>query len=109
MNFSEYQSLTDETAIYPTIGHPVIYPALGLANEAGEVLGKIKKLFRDMDGIITSDEQQAIGKELGDVLWYVAQVASELQLNLSIIAEENLAKLKSRKERGVLKGSGDNR
>lgn len=108
MQFSQYQQQTKSTAIYPAIGHRVTYPALGLANEAGEVLGKIKKVFRDKDGNFDSAKDD-ISKELGDVLWYIAQVANELDINLDDVAQANIDKLFSRKERGVLQGSGDNR
>ena len=109
ITFDEYQSKTVETAIYPKIGHHVIYPTLGLADEAGEVAGKIKKIFRDNDGHFDDDRVNAISKELGDVLWYLSQVATELGLSLGEIASENLEKLSDRKKRNVLKGDGDNR
>jgi len=109
LKFCEYQEKAKETALYPKIGHGVIYPALGLANEAGEVLGKIKKAFRDDGGEFTEERLADISGELGDVLWYLAQVATELGLNLCNIADENIIKLLSRKERGKIKGEGDNR
>ena len=86
------------------------YPALGLAGEAGEVVEKIKKLMRDTDAKILTDEQKfEIAKELGDVLWYVANLAADLEFGLEEIAEMNVLKLRGRQERDVLKGSGDNR
>ncbi len=109
MNFSEYQEKARATAKYPVIGHGVIYPTLGLANEAGEVAGKIKKIFRDKDGVIGSAEKDALKAELGDVLWYISQVASELELSLNEIAEANVAKLLDRQARGKIQGDGDNR
>lgn len=109
MNFSDYQLKSRKTAGYPAIGHPVIYPALGLVNEAGEVAGKIKKVFRDKGGEISDETRQALKAELGDVLWYIAQVATELELSLDDIAEHNLAKLYDRLDRGTLRGEGDNR
>lgn len=109
MNFSDYQTRSRRTADYPAIGHPVIYPTLGLANEAGEVAGKIKKVFRDKDGEISEETRQALKAELGDVLWYIAQVATELSLSLDEIAEYNIAKLYDRLERGKIRGDGDNR
>jgi NTP pyrophosphatase (non-canonical NTP hydrolase) len=108
-NFDEYQRQSRKTAGYPPIGHAVIYPALGLVNEAGEVAGKIKKIFRDKDGVIGEAEREALKAELGDVLWYLAQVATELDLSLQDIAEANLAKLFDRLERGKIKGDGDYR
>lgn len=109
MNFNDYQQKSRATAQYPAIGHPVIYPALGLVNEAGEVAGKIKKIFRDKQGNISEAEREALKAELGDVLWYIAQVATELDLPLDEIAEANLAKLLDRQARGKIQGDGDNR
>ena len=109
MDLLEYQRKARQTAEYPVIGHPVIYPTLGLANEAGEVSGKIKKIFRDKDGIISSSDHDALARELGDVLWYLAQVASELGLSLDEIAAQNIEKLADRKSRGKIRGDGDNR
>jgi NTP pyrophosphatase (non-canonical NTP hydrolase) len=109
MDFETYQTKSRKTAGYPAIGHPVIYPTLGLANEAGEVAGKIKKVFRDQDGEISAETRQALKAELGDVLWYLAQVATELDLSLDEIAEHNIAKLYDRLERGKIRGDGDYR
>ncbi|MBN2386401.1 MAG: nucleoside triphosphate pyrophosphohydrolase family protein [Anaerolineales bacterium] len=109
MDFTAYQQKSRKTAVYPSIGHPVIYPVLGLANEAGEVAGKVKKIFRDKDGAIGEAERQALKGELGDVLWYVAQVCTELGLSLDEVAEHNIAKLYDRLERGKIGGDGDNR
>lgn len=109
MNLSDYQKDSKVTAIYPAIGHGVVYPALGLAGEAGEVANKIKKIFRDDNGVITAEKREQLQKELGDVLWYLSQVASELELDLDEIAAGNLQQLASRKQRGTLKGDGDNR
>ena len=109
MEFNDYQAKSRKTAKYSAIGHPVIYPTLGLVNEAGEVAGKIKKVFRDKDGQINSETRDALKAELGDVLWYLAQVATELDLTLDEIAEYNIAKLMDRLERGKIKGDGDNR
>lgn len=109
MNFNDYQTKSRKTAKYPAIGHAVIYPTLGLVNEAGEVAGKIKKVFRDKDGEINEETRSALKAELGDVLWYIAQVATELDLTLDEIAEYNIAKLLDRLERGKIRGDGDNR
>jgi NTP pyrophosphatase (non-canonical NTP hydrolase) len=109
MNFSDYQTKSRKTAKYPSIGHPVIYPTLGLTNEAGEVAGKIKKIFRDKNGLIGEAEHAALKGELGDVLWYLAQVCTELDLSLDQVAEYNIAKLYDRMERGKIGGEGDNR
>lgn len=110
--FGEYQEAIADTAIYPDhgMGSPaaLAYVGLGLG-EAGEVQGKIKKILRDDSGIITEEKRIEIAKELGDLLWYVARTAEELGYELGGIAKQNVAKLNSRMERGVLKGSGDNR
>jgi len=108
-DFDEYQKKAGETAIYPVIGAKFVYPALGLADESGEVVGKIKKIMRDDNGVVTEEKRTDIKKELGDVLWYLAQLSTELGLKLSEVAEGNVEKLTSRKDRGVLHGSGDNR
>ena len=107
MDFSEYQTKSRKTARYPVIGHAVIYPTLGLANEAGEVAGKIKKVFRDKGGVIGEAEREALQSELGDVLWYLAQTCTELELSLDEVAEHNIEKLYSRLERGKIGGEGD--
>jgi NTP pyrophosphatase (non-canonical NTP hydrolase) len=109
LTFREYQARAADTARYPNAGQNPIYPTLGLAGEAGEVCEKVKKVMRDQDGVFDEAAVAAIKKELGDVLWYVARVAAELGLDLDAVAADNLAKLASRKERGALGGSGDNR
>jgi NTP pyrophosphatase (non-canonical NTP hydrolase) len=109
VNFSDYQAKSRATAKYPVIGHAVIYPTLGLTNEAGEVAGKIKKIFRDKDGLISDADRQALQSELGDVLWYLSQTATELDLSLDEIAEHNIHKLLDRLERGKIQGDGDSR
>jgi len=96
MDFNDYQTKSRKTAGYPAIGHPVIYPTLGLVNEAGEVAGKIKKVFRDKEGQINGETREALKSELGDVLWYVTQMATELDLSLDDIAESNITKLYDR-------------
>lgn len=108
MNFNEYQELAFETAIYPNKGNNIYYPALGLG-ECGEVQGKIKKIMRDDNGIVTEEKRNAIKNELGDVLWYIAALSKELNIEMNDIAITNIEKLRSRKERNVLTGSGDNR
>ncbi len=109
MTFDEYQQKSRKTALYPNLGSNYVYPTLGLAGEAGEVAEKIKKAIRDDQGKITDQKKSEIEKELGDVLWYAAQIATELGLTLNKVAEANIEKLYSRLERGVLTGSGDNR
>jgi NTP pyrophosphatase (non-canonical NTP hydrolase) len=109
MLISEYQELSRRTATYPGAGDNIVYPTLGLAGEAGEVAEKVKKLLRDDGGVMSDDRRGALAGELGDVLWYVAQVATEAGLDLEEIAQGNLDKLLSRQQRGVLSGSGDSR
>jgi NTP pyrophosphatase (non-canonical NTP hydrolase) len=118
LTFHKYQFKAHETADYPsgTVGDAsivnrveYIYPALGLAEEAGEVAGKFAKAVRDCDGKVDDTRKEEIKKELGDVLWFVSELATCLDLPLEDIAQKNLDKLASRKERGVIHGSGDNR
>jgi NTP pyrophosphatase (non-canonical NTP hydrolase) len=103
LTFSEYQDRTSETAVYPE-ETPLQYLALGITGEAGEVAEKIKKKERDGD----LDEND-LAKELGDVMWYIAQLAEELDRDLGEIAQQNVEKLEDRKERNRISGSGDNR
>ena len=86
-----------------------LYPALGLAGEAGEVLENIKRIIRDDEGEVKEERRVLIEKELGDVLWYLAQLATEFYLNLDDVAKNNLIKLQSRLKRGKVKGDGDDR
>lgn len=106
MNFDEYQVEARKTAIYPT-QHRVIYPALGLGGESGECLEKIKKHIRDDTPI--DELREHMTKELGDVLWYVAALAGDLSISMGDVAQRNIEKLRSRQERNVITGSGDNR
>jgi NTP pyrophosphatase (non-canonical NTP hydrolase) len=105
--FNEYQKEASDTAIYSD-EIKIIYPALGLS-EAGEVQGKVKKVLRDKGGVFDEETKREIGKELGDILWYIAALARDLELSMEAIAKYNIEKLRSRKARGVLGGSGDNR
>lgn len=107
MNLNEYQQAALETAVYPE-EYRIIYPALGMNGEAGEVADKVKKVIRDY-GSFTDERKREIVKEIGDVLWYCATLANDLGYALEEVGIMNIEKLKSRKERGVLGGSGDNR
>jgi NTP pyrophosphatase (non-canonical NTP hydrolase) len=109
LTFKEYQTRAADTARYPDVGHNPVYPTLGLAGETGEVAEKVKKVLRDNGGHFDAAAVAAIQKELGDVLWYVARLASELGLDLEQIAAGNLSKLADRKARDKLHGSGDER
>jgi len=100
---NEYQDMAASTAIYK-VEHQVIYPALGLAAEAGEVANKVKKILRD-----GNFDRAAIADEIGDCLWYIAALCRDLNIDMSEVANNNLAKLRDRKKRNALKGSGDKR
>jgi NTP pyrophosphatase (non-canonical NTP hydrolase) len=109
MDLNTYQTAAIQTAIYPNRGSNFVYPALGLVGEAGEVADKLKKVIRDNEGVLIDPVRDAVAKELGDTLWYLAALAFEMDYDLNEIAQINIDKLNSRKERGVLSGSGDNR
>ena len=138
MDFAVYQKKAHTTAVYPTVGELAVmgvvrwvgpavtnksnydfieaanksnpyYPALGLAGEVGEYCNKLKKVMRDQDGMINQTFVDQASGELGDVLWYLSECATSLGLDLGVIAESNIEKLFSRKERGVLGGAGDDR
>ncbi|MDD9911591.1 MAG: nucleoside triphosphate pyrophosphohydrolase family protein [Alphaproteobacteria bacterium] len=110
MNVTEYQKWTRETALYPEANTgsvpELMYLSLGLAGEAAEIANKVKKLYRDGD---SAEKRQAIQAEMGDVLWYLGRLAEVLDGDLAEILQANQDKLMSRKDRGVLSGSGDNR
>lgn len=109
MELSDYQARSRATAVYPDAGANLLYPTLGLCGEAGEVAEKIKKMVRDDGGVLSDERREALAKELGDVLWYLSQLATEARLDLDSIASQNLEKLLSRQRRSVLAGSGDDR
>lgn len=113
MDFSTYQIETRKKAVYPEVGNNFVFPTLGLVGEAGEVAEKVKKLIRDKNTdtpeTASSADRAEIEKELGDVLWYLAQLASEFNLTLNDVATTNLAKIASRHDRQVVHGDGDNR
>jgi NTP pyrophosphatase (non-canonical NTP hydrolase) len=110
LTLDEYQYKAHATAVYPDAGRGTLsalaYCSLGLAGESGEVANKVKKFLRDGD---SPEKRKAISKEIGDCLWYVAQICTELDIELSSLAYDNINKLLDRKERGVLKGNGDDR
>jgi len=113
MEFGEYQKKSRVTALYNDAGKNFIYPTLGLAGETGEVVEKIKKLIRDGSAYepsqVSEEKKTEIAKEMGDVVWYLAQLATEFELSFDDIAAQNLEKLMSRLDRGVIGGDGDNR
>ena len=110
MNFDEYQ----KQALKTRVTHPdelmnkTVW-VMGVAGEAGEVVEKWKKIVAYKDGKISEDDLRELAKELGDVVWYVAILADSLGLSFGEIMQNNLDKLASRQNRGVLKGKGDNR
>jgi len=108
MEFNAYQQTAKSTAIYPP-EHKVLYPALGLSGEAGEVANKVKKIVRDGIHNMPPDWREQLSSEIGDVLWYCSALATDLNLSLGTIASQNIDKLERRKASGKLKGSGDNR
>ncbi len=107
-DFNSYQRNASSTAIYPE-EHRILYPALGLAGEAGEVANKVKKLIRDGPDKRPDTWREDIASEIGDVLWYCAALATDLNLSLGMIAGQNEKKLGQRKQSGTLGGSGDTR
>jgi len=108
MNFDEYQSGARKTAIYPQ-DYLITYPALGLVGEAGEIANKVKKILRDDNGVCSDQKREQLVEEMGDVLWYLAALASDLDVSLDMIATSNLKKLSDRATRNALGGEGDHR
>lgn len=109
MTFNEYQDKSRSTAIFPDQENRFIYTTLGMMGEAGEVSEKVKKIWRDKGKIISNEDREEIKKELGDVLWYMSQLAAELDIPFDDVAKTNIEKLQSRLKRGALHGNGDNR
>ena len=109
MTFEEYQKESRKTALYPNKDNNFVYPVLGLCGESGEIAEKIKKVIRDEAGVVSEQKKEEIKKELGDVLWYISQIATELGLSLDAVVKLNIEKLRSRLERNKIFGSGDNR
>lgn len=107
MTFEEYQKLSQTTADYPDGIEPYMYLSLGIAEETGEAVEKIKKLVRNNNGVADAEFLDLFKKELGDVLWYLSQLATQFEFSLDDVAQTNLDKLKSRMERGVIKSAGD--
>lgn len=108
MDFTKYQQTAVETAIYPDT-HRILYPALGMAGEAGEVANKVKKIIRDGTENLPEDWKDQIASEIGDVLWYCAALSNDIGIPLALIAAQNRDKLLARKQKGTLQGSGDTR
>ena len=106
INFNEYQELAHTTAVYPR-KDGLAYLTLGLTGEAGEIANKVAKIFRDDDGTISEIKKKDLLKECGDLTWFLAEFTRLLGGDFQTIAQENLDKLLSRKQRGKLRGSGD--
>ena len=105
MKFNDYQVVAHSFAAYPTTGAGPFYPILALAEEAGEVCGKVAKAIRKGTGV----DEEALKKELGDLLWQLSEVATLFDMDLEDIATTNIEKLTDREQRGVVIGEGDNR
>ena len=108
MDFNTYQETAVSTAIYPDT-HRILYPALGMAGEAGEVANKVKKIIRDGTDNLPEDWKDQLASEIGDVLWYCAALSNDIGIPLALIAAQNRDKLLARKQKGTLQGSGDTR
>lgn len=106
MTLNEYQEQAHKTSLH---NQPIIYPTLGLTGEAGEVADKVKKVIRDNDGIFTEEKKHQTALELGDVMWYAAELAHDLGFTLEEICQMNLDKVFSRQQRNQIHGSGDER
>lgn len=108
MTFEQYQANALTTSTYPK-SRSIRYPALGLCGEAGEVANQVKKIDRDDGGFLTHARMVVIAQELGDVLWYVAAICSDIGVSMERVANDNLLKLEDRAKRGTISGSGDMR
>lgn len=109
MTFKEFQDETQRTAVYPDKGNNFLYPLIGIMGESGEIAEKIKKIWRDKGNIVNPEDKLEITKEIGDVLWYLSQLSSELGIDFNGVAELNIKKIQSRVERQKINGKGDNR
>lgn len=112
MDFDEYQVKAAESDAFSKCGFSevgFIEKVLGLAGEAGEVTDKYKKILRDKNGIASEEDKEALVKELGDVMWYIASISRYMDVPMSEVAEKNIAKLQDRMKRGTVHGEGDNR
>jgi len=113
VNLNDYQKEARKTAVFPSKSDTIYYVTLGLVGEAGEVAEKVKKLIRNEEissfNDMNDEQKRELMKELGDVLWYMANFAEEAGCSLEEVAQLNLSKLQDRQRRGVLKSAGDNR
>ena len=110
MDLNDYQQKAHNTSLKTSVkGDKILYPVLGLCGESGEIAEKFKKMYRDKNGEVDDVFKTEVIKELGDVMWYIAELCTVLNVELSTVAEKNIEKLYSRKDRGQLHGNGDNR
>ncbi|HVV66977.1 MAG TPA: nucleoside triphosphate pyrophosphohydrolase family protein [Candidatus Saccharimonadales bacterium] len=110
MTFDEYQKKALTTVLSTEDSFKdLLHWVLGINGESGEIAEKVKKIIRDKNGVVSDEDKKELAKEIGDVLWYLAVFSEELGVQLEDVAKQNLDKLQSRKQRGVLGGSGDNR
>ncbi len=111
MDFNEYEEKASETAVFNdrTTEYKLMYLALGVAGEAGEVAEKIKKVMRNDNGIVSDEKRESIKSEVGDVLWYLSQLSRELGFTIEDAAQANMRKITDRKSRDVIRSEGDNR
>ena len=111
MEFDDYQEQAGKTAHFskPGAHYRLMYLAMGTAGETGEVIEKVKKLIRPAEVSVSEEKRQDLKKEIGDVLWYISQLAKELGLSLDEIATHNIQKLADREQRGVIHSEGDTR
>jgi NTP pyrophosphatase (non-canonical NTP hydrolase) len=103
MTLNEYQQKALETAVYPNKGDNLFYSVFGLSGEVGEVCGEVKKIIRNDNNMLTPERHKKIMDELSDVLWYLADTATALKVDLESLAAYNLDKLNKRKDTGTLK------
>lgn len=111
MDFPEYQKKASETGVYDRDDkkYSLMYLSMGLAGESGEVIEKLKKVVRNDGGAVSDEKREDLKKELGDVLWYLSELATVLNVSLEDVAKKNIEKLHDRAERGVIKSEGDTR
>lgn len=105
-DFRNYQAEARKTRMAPG-DNPIVYSALGLAGEAGELANKVKKIMRG--DVHTPELVDGVKGEMGDVLWYLAAMADDLGIELEDVARDNILKLRSRYSRGKIQGDGDKR
>jgi len=109
LSFNQYQCITGVHAKPPTGAPELLMRSAELCEEAGEVAGNVKRVYRDEGGVLTEERREKLKKELGDTLWYIGRIAKLIDSTLEEIAQMNVDKLQGRADRGTLTGQGDNR